>query len=162
MLLKKLLRTSSGRNLDYYDSINDLPLVNWWKFNETKDFGHLLKEYKDVDEAQMEHLSAIYTELMDEFTKEFGISNHLLAVIEKQIEIALLKTDYVLGEKGNTTLIEVAELELKELVKSVNGMSHNQIKAIIEKNMGFRVDPKVTTVMEYYSYIQLIDGKENK
>ena len=82
MLLKKLLRTSSGRNLDYYDSINDLPLVNWWKFNETKDFGHLLKEYKDVDEAQMEHLSAIYTELMDEFTREFGISNHLLAVIE--------------------------------------------------------------------------------
>jgi len=85
----------------------------------------------------------------------------LLAVIEKQIEIALLKTDYVLGEKGNTTLIEVAELELKELVKSVNGMSHNLIKAIIEQKMGFRVDPKVTTVMEYYSYIQLIDGKEN-
>jgi len=41
-------------------------------------------------------------------------------------------------------------------------MGFYEIKALIEKQMGFRIDPNVTTVMEYYSYIKLIDGKENK
>jgi hypothetical protein len=65
------------------------------------------------------------------------------------------------GNKGNLTMIEVAQLELKDLVKTSNGMGFYEVKSIIEKQMGFRIDPNVTTVMEYYSYIRLIDGKKN-
>ena len=98
---------------------------------------------------------------MDEYTKEFGINEHLLNVLEKQISIAKLKADFMNGSGGNLTLIEVGELELAELVRGVNGMGFHEVKAIIEKQMGFRIDPYVTTVMEYYSYIKLIDGKED-
>ncbi len=41
-------------------------------------------------------------------------------------------------------------------------MGFYEVKAILEKQMWFRIDPNVTTVMEYYSYIKLIDGKKNK
>ena len=98
---------------------------------------------------------------MNQYTKEFGINEHLLLVLEKQIDIAKLKADFMNGI-GIITSIEVAEIELQELVRGVKGMGFYEIKALIEKQMGFRIDPNVTTVMEYYSYIKLIDGKENK
>lgn len=161
IFLKRLLRSESESNLDYYDSIRKMPLINWWEFNETKDFGHLFKEYKEATEENIEALNNAYMALMDEFTKEFGISEYLLSVLEKQIEIAKLQADYMNGNKGNLTMIEVAQLELKDLVKTSNGMGFYEVKSIIEKQMGFRIDPNVTTVMEYYSYIRLIDGKKN-
>jgi len=148
--------------LDYYDSIKELPLINWWKFNETKDVKYFLKAYSDVNTAKLLFLETIYSKLMNEYTNEFGINEHLLTVLEKQIQIASLKADFMNGSAGNLTLIEVAELELTELVRGVKGMGFYEVKAILEKQMGFRIDPHVTTVMEYYSYIKLIDGKKDK
>jgi len=147
--------------LDYYNSIEELPLFNWWKFNETKDVKHFLKVYSDVNTAKLLLLETIYSKLMNQYTKEFGINEHLLLVLEKQIDIAKLKADFMNGI-GIITSIEVAEIELQELVRGVKGMGFYEIKALIEKQMGFRIDPNVTTVMEYYSYIKLIDGKKDK
>lgn len=147
---------------DCYNTIQELPLINWWRFNETKDVKYFLKEYSDnVSVGKLLQLEGIYTKLMDEFTAEFGINEHLLLVLEKQIDIAKLKADFMLGEAANITLIEVAELELTALVRGVNGMGFHEVKAILEKQMGFRIDPYVTTVIEYYSYIKLIDGKKD-
>lgn len=159
--LKRLFNSELESNLDYYDSIEELPLVNWWKFNETKDVKYFLKVYSDVNTAKLLLLETIYGKLMDEYTKEFGINEHLLLVLEKQIDIAKLKADFMNGN-GIITSIEVAESELTELVRGVNGMGFYEVKAILEKQMGFRIDPYITTVIEYYSYIKLIDGKKDK
>ncbi len=158
--LKKLFRSGLGSNLDYYNSIKEMPLVNWWKFNETKDVKYFLKVYSDVNTAKLLFLETIYTKLMSEYTEEFGINEHLLLVLEKQIDIAKLKADFMNGT-GILTSIEIAELELTDLVRGVKGMGFYEVKAILEKQMGFRIDPHVTTVMEYYSYIKLIDGKKD-
>jgi len=146
---------------DCYDTIKELPLINWWRFNETKDVKYFLKKYSEVSVGKLLQLEGIYTKLMDEYTAEFGINEHLLLVLEKQIDIAKLKADFMLGAAANITLIEVAELELTALVRGVKGMGFHEVKAILEKQMGFRIDPYVTTVMEYYSYIKLIDGKKD-
>ena len=160
--LKRLFRSGLESNLDYYDSIKELPLINWWKFNESKDVKYFLKTYSDVNTAKLLFLETIYAKLMDEYTKEFRINEHLLLVLEKQIDIAKLKADFMNGAGANLTLIEVAELELSDLVRGVKGMGFYDVKAILEKQMGFRIDPNTTTVMEYYSYIKLIDGKKDK
>lgn len=157
--LKKLFQSELNSNLDYYSSIKDLPLYNWWKFQETKDLKYFLKVYKDVPIDVLLELEKLYGVLMDEYTKEFGISEHILSVLEKQIQIARLKADFMSGDTGALTMIDVSELELLELVRGVKGMNFNEIKAIIEKNMGFRVDPYLTTVAEYYTYIKMLDGK---
>jgi len=146
---------------DCYNTIQELPLINWWRFNETKDVKYFLKKYSEVSVGKLLQLEGIYTKLMDEYTQEFGINEHLLLVLEKQIDIAKLKADFMLGAAANITLIEVAELELTALVRGVKGMGFHEVKAILEKQMGFRIDPYVTTVMEYYSYIKLIDGKKD-
>lgn len=159
--LRRLFNSGLESNLDYYNSIEELPLFNWWKFNETKDVKHFLKVYSDVNTAKLLLLETIYSKLMNQYTKEFGINEHLLLVLEKQIDIAKLKADFMNGI-GIITSIEVAEIELQELVRGVKGMGFYEIKALIEKQMGFRIDPNVTTVMEYYSYIKLIDGKKDK
>ncbi len=159
--LKRLFSSGLESNLDYYNSIKEMPLVNWWKFNETKDVKYFLKVYSDVNTAKLLFLETIYTKLMSEYTEEFGINEHLLLVLEKQIDIAKLKADFMNGT-GILTSIEIAELELTDLVRGVKGMGFYEVKAILEKQMGFRIDPHVTTVMEYYSYIKLIDGKKNK
>ena len=159
--LKKLLSSESKNSLDCYDTIKELPLINWWRFNETKDVKYFLKKYSEVSVGKLLQLEGIYSKLMDEYTAEFGINEHLLLVLEKQIDIAKLKADFMLGAAANITLIEVAELELTALVRGVKGMGFHEVKAILEKQMGFRIDPYVTTVMEYYSYIKLIDGKKD-
>ena len=160
--LGRLFQSKSENSSDCYDTIQELPLINWWRFNETKDVKYFLKKYSDnVPVGKLLQLEGIYTKLMDEYTQEFGINEHLLLVLEKQIDIAKLKADFMLGAAANITLIEVAELELTALVRGVKGMGFHEVKAILEKQMGFRIDPYVTTVMEYYSYIKLIDGKKD-
>jgi len=159
--LESLPPSQLGENLDCYKSITDLPIKNWWDYNETRDLGYLLKTYKQITESEIEKLSIVYHGIMNEFSAEFGVDEDLKDILEQQIRIAMMKVAYMDGDDGQLTMIELAEIDLKEQTKMVNGMSFYEVKAILEKNMGFRIDPLVTTVMEYYSYIRLY-GKKGK
>ena len=84
------------------------------------------------------------------------MNDQLNDVLEKQREIALMRIDLILkNDPSLQTLIEVAEIELNELVKSQEGMSYQTLKAIIDKVMGFQINENTTSVVQFQSYIEL-------
>ena len=58
---------------------------------------------------------------MEDYIVRYGMNDQLNDVLEKQREIALMRIDLILkNDPSLQTLIEVAEIELNELVKSDN------------------------------------------
>ncbi len=50
--------------------------------------------------------------------------------------------------------MEKRTFDIKYKPKKVNEF---KIKAMIEKSLGVRIDPNTTSVVEYYSYIELLN-----
>lgn len=139
----------------YYLSIEELPVYNWWKLHERNDFNQLLKRGKDkIDDRVVK----IAKDLQAEFITTFGIDENYAQYLRKQIEIELLKINQLkTGDRFNETLIEILEVELQDLTSKEEDKGYNSNNIAIEKFMGFKLDTKIVSTFEYYSYIKAIE-----
>lgn len=149
----------------FYTSIDELPIYNWFKIKSENNLKWLQKgsDYL-LTKKNTQKAIAIFDLIQDEFIKSFGINEEYKYVLEKQRDLLILKSDLILQEDTSLlTFIEIAEKEL-ELISSDDKQSPNGIndgKVNIEKYLGFKIDLKTTTVLEYYSYVEDIK-KTNK
>jgi len=155
-LIKYSKRLQRRLDRDVYPDLNTLPIANWWKINSTNNYAYLLRVNRDVSEQEYTILEGKYDNLMEDYIIRYGMNEQLNDVLEKQREIALMRIDLILkNDPSLQTLIEVAEIELNELVKSQEGMSYQTLKAIIDKVMGFQINENTTSVVQFQSYIEL-------
>jgi hypothetical protein len=155
-LIKYSKRLQRRLDRDVYPDLNTLPIANWWKINSTNNYAYLLRVNRDVTEQEYTILEGKYDNLMEDYIIRYGMNEQLNDVLEKQREIALMRIDLILkNDPSLQTLIEVAEIELNELVKSQEGMSYQTLKAIIDKVMGFQINENTTSVVQFQSYIEL-------
>lgn len=156
LLIKYSKRLQRRLDRDVYPDLNTLPIANWWKINSTNNYAYLLRVNRDVSEREYTILEGKYDDLMEDYIVRYGMNDQLNDVLEKQREIALMRIDLILkNDPSLQTLIEVAEIELNELVKSQEGMSYQTLKAIIDKVMGFQINENTTSVVQFQSYIEL-------
>ncbi len=155
-MIKYSKRLQRRLDRDVYPDLNTLPIANWWKINSTNNYAYLLRVNRDVSEQEYTILEGKYDDLMEDYIVRYGMNDQLNDVLEKQREIALMRIDLILkNDPSLQTLIEVAEIELNELVKSQEGMSYQTLKAIIDKVMGFQINENTTSVVQFQSYIEL-------
>ena len=155
-MIKYSKRLQRRLDRDVYPDLNTLPIANWWKINSTNNYAYLLRVNRDVSEQEYTILEGKYDNLMEDYIIRYGMNEQLNDVLEKQREIALMRIDLILkNDPSLQTLIEVAEIELNELVKSQEGMSYQTLKAIIDKVMGFQINENTTSVVQFQSYIEL-------
>lgn len=141
--------------MNFYTSIDELPIYNWFKCIDKKEYTYVVKLGNATDDECKEQFSKLYEEYID----TFGISQQLQGIIEKQNEILVLKIDKVLTEDRTLQFfIDMKELELKDLME-VKQTGINKNKVLIEKYLGFRLNEKEVTVKEYYEYLEAL--KEN-
>jgi len=129
------------------------------KVHETGDYSYLLYKKKTINAKEKLFLKKIWFQLYDEYIKMFGFSENFKNIFKKQKEIALLKVrKIVTGDKIYQTFIEIAEIEFQKLLKA-NSSNYDffEMKAIMQKYLGFVIDVHKTSVSEYYSYIKLIN-----
>ena len=156
LLIKYSKRLQRRLDRDVYPDLNTLPIANWWKINSTNNYAYLLRVNRDETEQEYTILEGKYDNLMEDYIIRYGMNEQLNDVLEKQREIALMRIDLILkNDPSLQTLIEVAEIELNELVKSQEGMSYQTLKAIIDKVMGFQINENTTSVVQFQSYIEL-------
>lgn len=134
----------------FYNSIDDIPVYNWFKCIEKSEFQYVLKEPGELTDQCKEAFDILYCEFID----RYGINENLAEIIRLQNKILINKIDLALtGDKGIEMFIEIDELELKNLLYTKH-TKQNSAKIAIEKYMGIRIDLKVTTVTEYYDYLE--------
>jgi len=136
-----------------YNSIEEMPVYNWFKCIDLKDYSYCAIDKINVD---LEKCKEAFSNLYNEFLDTFGINESLKQVIELQNEITILKIDKVLTENNSLqTFIELKQIELDELI-NVKSEKTKTYKVEIEKFLGFRLNEKEVTVKEYYEYLEAI------
>ena len=77
------------------------------------------------------------------------------------LAIRLYYEAYSNNQRHKKTLAKVKELEANALLKEHVKEDFNVLCAMISKYQGYRVDPKSTSVREFYSYIELINKESS-
>jgi hypothetical protein len=153
--------------INYYKSIDDMPIYNFHQYMVTQDLKWLLEEtekYKSTEKTD-QLLVDQWVILHDEYLKHFGISKNYKKVMEQEDKITkLMISRWLKDDASLETIIKIETMKLDELNgKKKKGSSFEEDIAVIEKYRGIGLDPKKTSVKMFYTYINLMqkDGEKN-
>ena len=105
---------------NYYDSIENLPIWNWWKITETGELKYLVKDGDNKDYPLLETWYDIHNEYLDNYARNDDFNN-ILRLKKKWIEKT---SEFILtGDRFKLTEIDIINADLTEIAKSNSGMS---------------------------------------
>lgn len=149
--------------MKYFESLDDLPIYNFWKVRETGDLVYLFEEWKsDQAEAASKRrvwrsvLADTWRKMDAEFIENFAMTdeffNRLLIekkIINLQLEYMISKSSVVRARlKG-----EQQKLELNYHNEESKPVKLHEFIAGIEKYIGFQIDEKKISTNKVYSYV---------
>ena len=138
---------------DYFNSIDELPIWNWWRIAESGNLIYLHKGNYDKEDYTYEAY-LLWNKLQNEYLDEFGITDEFRQILELKKKWISKKTEFLLtGERFKLTEIDMIEAEISETssVKTANKKEDSII--ILERKLGFPLDDKILSVKKYYNYI---------
>lgn len=139
----------------YYNSIEELPVLNWWKLHEEDNLNWLLK---NPNKKVNIYAAGILKKVKGEFIDVFGIDEKYKTYLDKIRELELIEINIALGgAKSLKNKANMLEIDLEDLLNKEEIQVHNHGVMHIEKYMGFKLDIKSTTVYEFYSYVKEIE-----
>lgn len=149
--------------MKYFESLDDLPIYNFWKIRETGDLVYLFQDWKS-DEAEAASKRRVWRSVlvdlwrkMDaEFIENFAMTdeffNRLLIekkIINLQLEYMISKSSVVRARlKG-----EQQKLELNYHNEESKPVKLHEFIAGLEKYIGFQIDEKKISTNKVYSYV---------
>ncbi len=160
LLTKSQLSTEHKWN-SYFTDLSEFPLFNWIKCSD----GEVIYTRTDVDPeaAEVENDTEAWQNLYDQYIKKYGLSKLYKKLLSLMREKALMECIFVeTRDRFKLTLIEVKETELKSaLENNGQGMSIDQALVHLSKWIGYRLNPKEITVVEYFNILEQY-GKANQ
>lgn len=134
----------------YFDSIENLPLFNWWKITETGNLSFLrIDENYKGKAAQLD----LWEKINDEYFNEYGINENVLNIMKlKKKWINLKEKLLVKGDRFALTELDIVEAKMRELDVPNNYKKEDTI-IFLEEKLGREIEPKKLTVKKYYDYI---------
>ena len=148
---------------DYYKEIDELPLFNWIKINNGKN------EYarKDLSIGNSDEDEKHFEILTDSNYSKFGIGKEYINLLDMYLELSELNLDLVItGDRFLLNRKNLLEGRIEDLLKKDGGNFDVYDSVVsLSKWMGYRLDVKSITVLEYRKMIDLFkkeNGKENK
>jgi len=150
LLLHILLKLYAKR---YYDSIDEMPIYNWFKWHEEKDEKYLARNKNGG------YLATYFANrIFDQYIERFGFSETFIAALEKQKELTLLKVRKAITEDNSiNTFIKICEIEIETMNGfNVDRSDFYEIKSMLENKMGFAININKVSVAEYYTYFKAL------
>lgn len=141
--------------LEYYKSLDEMPIANWFKIQQTNDLKYMLVKTRKVSTKEVSELEKGLKKLSNEYIDTFGISDEYRQILELSRDIEVLKIDFILTQdRSLLTMIEIKKDQLKAISKSNNKSDLNKLKMHVNKFMGYSVDMNKTSVKEFYTYLE--------
>lgn len=129
-----------------YQSIESMPIWNWQKILETGDLKYL---FIKCSGRVSERIGELWDTLQDQYIQEFGLEENFKKQLRLLKKKAQLNYDYVLtGDRFINTLLTIVDADLDAL-STQKPVKFYELKSHLEKFKGCRIDPKVTTVIEW-------------
>ena len=142
-----------------YESIEDLPIWNWWKIAETGQLGYLYKDEKEYNKHD-NSLVELWSKIQDEYLEEFGITDDFKEMLTLKKRWITQKANFLItGERFLLNEIEEIEIDLKEIENTNITVKKDDTVIMLEEKLGRELEPKKMSVKKYYSYINYYSKK---
>ena len=137
---------------NYYTSIDDLPIWNWWKIAET---GNLIYLHKDSDYTQTDYsLVSLWNSLQNEYLDTFGITDEFEQILKLKKKWIIKKSDYLLtGERFKLNEISMIETDIQDAMNTKITVDKDDTIVMLETKLSRELNPKEISVKKYYNYI---------
>lgn len=136
---------------EYYTSIENLPIYNWFAIQKSNDVISLLKVQRVVNEDERKELTQVFEFIWREFVDAFGVSDTMRSVLELRRDILVETCDmYLNNDRSRLTFINIKKKELEKILNTQETKGIDNTKGYVEKYLGFRLNSKEVTVKEYY------------
>lgn len=137
--------------LSYYTSIDEMPIYNWFKVQETNDLKYVLKVDRKCNKKQLDILTEAMRVMQAEYIDTFGINESYKKILDLKREILELEIKLLITEdRTHQTFIDLKNQELKYTLSTTKTSQVSAVKRCIEKDMGFPINMKTTSVKEFY------------
>lgn len=143
-----------------YGSIEELPLDNWIKVTEESKIEYVCRDITKVVPGPV--MEQAWESIYDDYLKRYGLTKMYKRLLEVKKRKALLELDYVITkDKFNLTLIEMEERNIEQMLNNKGvGVSIRTALVYLGKWVGYRLDPREMSTLEYFTLMDLY-GKEN-
>jgi len=139
---------------DYFNSIEDLPIWNWWRIADTGNLIYLKKlEYYEGNDYS-NYAFDLWNKLQNEYLDEFGITDEFRQMLELKKKWIDIKTDYLItGVRFKLTEIDMIEAEINENMTVKINVDKDDTLIMLEQKLGRELNPKTISVKKYFKYI---------
>ena len=147
----KLLSNIFSTTEKTYNSIEFLPIWNWYEILKTGDLKHLFINGKG---RVSENITELWDKIQDEYINHFGLDEKFIKRIKLLKQKALLNYEFIITkDRFINTKLSILEADLDEL-NSGEAIDFYSLKNHLEKYMGFRIDTKEYTVIEWHTALK--------
>ncbi len=143
------------KKLECFNSLEEMPVWNWFQIQKTNDLKYMLVKTRKVSEREVLQLQQALKKISNEYIDTFGISDEYRRILELNRDIKVLEIDFILTkDRSKLTMIELKKAELKATVNGGSKMSIEKIKMQVDKYMHYNVDLKTVSVKQFYTYLE--------
>ena len=141
-----------------YNSVEELPIWNWFKVFETNELKHIIK--KGVVDNSI--LKEKWQELFSEYIDIFGLDENLISHIKQEKKIVLLELEYAIKKRPSDLFkIELEILKSKEKQSNKVQSDFMLVIAQVEGALKRNIDEKKISVRKFYTYLKQLDKDGN-
>jgi len=145
-----------------YTSLEELPMWNWWQWKKEKDISYFKI---DPNQPTTEDLLALVVKLEQEYLDTFGADDQTDKLMELLKRKVLHQCAFLQGKKYVINYIKAIDFQIEMMGKSQDGVkaqSLAEISSILSKYMGYRVDPKIESVVEFMAKLEMLENENKK
>lgn len=154
--LKVKSRVSSGV---CYNSIEELPIWNWFKVFETNELKHIIKGEGVVEDSI---LKENWNKLFSEYIDIFGLDDNLVSHIKHEKKLVLLQLEYAIKKRPSDLFkIELALTNVKEKQSEKVKSDFMQVIAQVENALERNINERKISVRKFYTYLKQLEKNGN-
>lgn len=140
--------------MKFYESISELPIYNWNELNTSGDLKWLLKEPKKLNKTDISKLVDVYDSMQKDIFEKFGKTDSYQEYLQELKRYMIWKIDGRLGDPASKIYAKQFEEEEKRKKK----IEFHETMALLQKKLGFYVDSKTMTTLDYFTHLHLKHG----
>jgi len=155
-LNRNLFKSLRSNSLNWYRHISELPIDNWWLFQETGNVNHaiILPHGMDVPEEPNPLGEAIWEDMNKQYFNRYGVNERYLMYMRIRKEIARLKLQVIItGDHSIEAFIRMEQGRLEAYKKKGKEIGNTETTRLIMKDLGFAIKTRTTSTQEYYDYL---------
>jgi hypothetical protein len=151
------LRHKSIYPPETYDSIETMPIWFWWEIERTGNVKLLSRKGSKSNKWKfLFYCGAVWDHMQDQHIKAFGIPQEFTRISILKANLAVAKAKYAVSQDNwDLMLLDIATGDYEPAKSTSKPESNYKVKSRIEVALNIqRIDPRQTTVVEYYSLME--------